>query len=370
FQTTEEPDESTGFPMRVKRILKCSILSDATEQDSVISVPFIPEASNDSDSLVLGYKEDTLQWDLPRSVSSEAVTYIRGLDSIPQSGPKRLAHFLKYLSHEDEFIAGDAYNEFAEASMEDIVGLRGELDRKWIVAQLRDDSLPTHRRRLCWTFLSQCGLPSDTSLFDEMLQKRDVDPTFDPGMDAAIACYISLGGETALARIESDFLSSQDAAYTDSFSAVSAIRVHGTDLDILPRERLAKALRQLLGRPDLADLVIPDLARWEDWSAIDQMVKLFRNSSEESHLARPAAVMYLKACPLPEATLALAKLKTIDPSAVEQAELSMMLYRGLPAVPVPPPETEDSIGVSQDQTAAEDDEPLDQARIARNPLSE
>ena len=33
----------------------------------------------------------------------------------------------------------------------------------------------------------------------------------------------------------------------------------------------------MLDRPQLADLVIPDLARWEDWSVMDRLVELFKN---------------------------------------------------------------------------------------------
>ena len=212
----------------------------------------------------------------------------------------------------------------------------------WVISQLRDVSVPVHRRRLCWTFLSQCGTATDASLFDELLRKRQVDPTFDPGIDAAIACLIALDGERGLSRVERDFLANPDAEYVDTFAAIGAIRVHGTDLKVLPRERLATALRHVLNRPALADLVISDLARWEDWSAIDRVVELFERATEETRFVKPAAVLYLKSCPLPAAAKALEKLRTIDSTAVELAEASMMFNRGLATVPVPPPDEDDS----------------------------
>ena len=216
--------------------------------------------------------------------------------------------------------------------MEDIAALSDKLDRTWVINQLRDVSVPRHHRRLCWTFLSQCGTASDTSLFDESLRSRRIDATFDPGMDAAIACFIALGGEQGLTRIEQDYLANPDAEYLDSFAAISAIRVHGTDLNFLPRDRLAAALRHVLSRPALADLVIADLARWEDWSAMDRVVELFVGATEETRFVKPAAVLYLKNCPLPAAAEALDRLRAIDPKAVQLAESSMMFYPGLATV--------------------------------------
>ncbi len=46
-----------------------------------------------------------------------------------------------------------------------------------------------------------------------------------------------------------------------------ALRVLGQETDLIPKQRLVAALRNMLDRPQLADLVIPDLARWQDWGA-------------------------------------------------------------------------------------------------------
>ena len=90
----------------------------------------------------------------------------------------------------------------------------------------------------------------------------------------------------------------------------------------------------------MADLVIPDLARWEDWGAMDRIVQLFGRLTEEHRLVKQASVLYLKRCPLPAAAKALERLRAIDPDAVGSAESSMMLYPGLATVPVPPPADE------------------------------
>ncbi|QEF96409.1 hypothetical protein Mal15_04370 [Stieleria maiorica] len=310
--------------------------------DSVIEVASIKELPRDATFWIVGYGEAPTEWDSPEQVSTKALSYLRGLSRLPERGPRRLGYFLRFLQHGDELVAADAYNEFAEATLEDIAAVADQLDREWVISQLRDASVPVHRRRLCWTFLSQCGTAADASLFDEMLRKREVDATFDPGMDAAIACFIALAGERGLGRVEQAYLASSDAEYLDSFAAINAIRVHGTQLKVLPRERLAAALRLMLCRPTLADLVIPDLARWGDWSMIDRVAKLFEEANEEARFVKPAAVLYLKTCPLPAAAEALERLRAIDAQTVQAAEASMRFYNGPTTVPVPPPSDDDA----------------------------
>ena len=296
--------------------------------------------SQDENFLLIGYGED-IQWAPASSISAAGVAYLRGLKNLPDRGTARLAHFLNYLKHDEATIANDAYNEFAEASLADIKALKARLDRRWVIEQLLDTTVARHQRRLCWTFLSQCGTAADTIYFDRATERHRVDKSYDACMDAAISCYIALGGESALARIERDYLANPDVEYSDAFASIKAIRVHGTDLVLFTRRRLSKSLRIVLNRPALADLVIADLARWRDWSAVDQMVELFESSTQETALLRPAAVLYLKACPLPEATEALDKLRAIDAEAVMSAEASMGLYPGVASIPVPPPDSDD-----------------------------
>lgn len=332
-------EESEGFRLYRMRVTKV-VKGDPKLANSVIEVPSLQELPHDGAFWTIGYGETSIDWVARKRVSPIAVPYLLGLGRLPESGPRRLEYFLRYLQHDDELVATDAYDEFAEASLEDIAALSDQLDREWVTNQLRDASVPRHRRQLCWMLLSQCGTASDAGLFNESLRRRDVDPTFDPGMDAAIACYITLAGEQGLARVEREFLANPGTEYLDSFAAISAIRIHGTELKVLRRERLAASLRIMLSRPALADLVISDLARWEDWSAIDRVVELFEGATEETRFVKPAAVLYLKTCPLPAASQALARLRALDPEAVKLAESSMLLYPGLATLPVPPPDEE------------------------------
>ena len=87
----------------------------------------------------------------------------------------------------------------------------------------------------------------------------------------------------------------------------------------MPRDRVLASLRLLLAEPKLADLVIADLARWQDWSVVDRLTELFETATADNIFVREPIVNYMRACPLPEAAAALVKLEKIDPDAVRRA---------------------------------------------------
>jgi hypothetical protein len=119
--------------------------------------------------------------------------------------------------------------------------------------------------------------------------------------------------------IEELYLKNTEAEYADTYAAIMALRFHGSETDVIPRERVLAGLRHMLDRPQLADLVIPDLARWEDWSQIERLVKLFKEADEKSSWVRVPVINYLRACPKPEAKSFIKELEKIDPDAVQRA---------------------------------------------------
>jgi hypothetical protein len=119
--------------------------------------------------------------------------------------------------------------------------------------------------------------------------------------------------------VEELFLANKDAEYTDTYATIMALRFHGTEEKVIPRPRLLQGLRMMLDRPQLADLVIPDLARWEDWSVMDKLVELFKNSNDESSWVRVPVINYLRACPLPAAKVKLDELARLDPESIKRA---------------------------------------------------
>ena len=276
--------------------------------------------------LLMGVEPQRLVWSSPIRVSDRAVDYLRKLGDLPEKGPDRLAFFMRHLEDEDDSLARDAYDEFAISPYADVRGLRDRMDSAQLVAWIENPKVQANRRRLYATMLGVCGDRTDAARIARLLAEEDLTPDeaeARSGLDALIACYVTLEGPAGLDLVDRLFLRrrdrDKDIPFAETYAAVMALRFLGEESDTVPRPRVLASLRLLLDEPKLADLVIADLARWEDWSVIDRLVTLFEQAESDNIFVREPVVNYLRSCPLPEAAAAITKLEAIDPDAVRRA---------------------------------------------------
>ena len=207
------------------------------------------------------------------------------------------------------------------------------------VRRLQDPKTDVSHRRLYLTMLGICGSKDDVPFLERMLKSED--RAMKTGLDALIGCYLMLKGPAGLPTIADQFIKNENAEFTDQYQAIMALRFHGEEGTVLKKEQVAAVLRHMLDRPKYADLVVADLARWEDWSVIDRMFELFRDADQDSLWVREPIVNYMRACPLPKAKPYLAEFNKIDPKAVKRASGFF---------PLGPPKTS-PVGEKQDPAA-------------------
>jgi hypothetical protein len=305
---------------------------------------------------------DALEWMTPLPLSPAAADYVRKLPSVPASGADRLAFFQDYLENADPLLAQDAYDEFARAPYSLLEQLGPRMNHAKLVEWVTNMEVNPSRRRLYLTMLGVCGDKRDLPMLEEMLQsdigvkKPVVDavvacglamhgPISLPmiseivslderrkklGLDAIVACYLTLRGGDGLDLIDQRFLENHNVEYAYVYSTIMALRFHGESTNVLPKPRLLQSMRLLLDNSDFADQVIPDLARWEDWSVMDRLVAMFKAGDEKSYI-RPPVVTYLTvASEQPgdvgdRAKAAMSELEKLDPDGVKKAR-NMMAF--------------------------------------------
>ena len=329
-------------------------------KSDTLETMYVGNAQPGDKFLLQGLEEGELLWSMPLPVNDRIVAYLETLPTLPAEGVERLLFFQDYLEDPDELLVRDAYNEFALASYEVIQEMAPHMDHDQLVEWIRDDGVPPSRRRLYLTMLGVCGSTADLPMLEEMLRSEELH--IKAGLDAMIACYLTLGGSQGLPLIEDLFLKTHEAEmatvstmftgtpwqplvsevvwerakpeYADTYSAIMALRFHFTDADVLEKEDILGSLRLMLDRPSLTDLVIPDLARAEDWSVMDRLFEIYRDADTESNWVRVPVVNYLRACPLPQAKVYLEQCEAIDPEAVRRAN-ALFNPRGRPAASEP-----------------------------------
>ncbi len=286
--------------------------------DQAIEASYFGPGKSAKKFLLLAIDPTKLLWSSPLPLSTDAEKYVEAIRKLPETQVEKLAFFQKYFEHPDSLLARDSYDEFALAPYSDVVLLKDKMDREQLLKWVQDSSKSPDRKRLYFTMLAICGKPEDAKLFESMI--RSENPESRTGLDALIAAYLTLKGEEGIDLVKKEFFDNAQSQYADIYSAVMALRFHGTEANVLPKKSITEAMHRLLERPDLADLVIPDLARWSDWSQIEKVCELFEKATDDNNWVRVPVVNYLRACPLPEAKEKLIQLEKIDPNSVKRAK--------------------------------------------------
>ena len=287
-----------------------------------------------------------IEWGNPFPITAIGFDYLKNSPprDLPTTG--RLKYFLKFLESPDELIGDDAFSEFANAPYADVARLAAELPREKLRAWITSSSVRAERVGLYGMMLGLCGTADDAAL----MERKILAPTegFRLGIDGIMGGYLLLSGERGLAVLDSKFLQDKTAPATEAIAVLQAIRFlfqYGENR--IGRDRLVESLRRLLDRPDLADMVIADLARMQDWSIQDRLIELYQAEGYESPAIKRAIVKFtltaakntnpaqapgngdsVSAEPLPEhvvrAQKSLELLERIDPKRVQEVRRSFL----------------------------------------------
>ncbi len=206
-------------------------------------------------------------------------------------------------------MAEDAYLEYGHAPLEAVARTIELLPMDRVRAWVTDPNVPGERKGLYGLVL---GLARDARARQEnasLLRRLIVTPEddFRSGFDGLLGGYLLLEGTAGLELIEARYLANPQAAQGDVRHAMTALRFYHEYGREIPQSRLCAAMRKLLSREEFAEAAITDLARWQDWDAIEQVEGLYRLGNDAPPGTRRAVVGYLLACPEPRAAAALAR---------------------------------------------------------------
>lgn len=298
----------------VVRVLKGESLIRAGQRLETI---YLGKGQPGDSFLIMGIDPATPLWSTPLLLSDRAVKYLEKIVSLPKDGAGRYPFFLDYLEDADPLLARDAYDELAGASYATLRSLKSHLRREQLLDWVQDRDVSATRRRLYFVMLGICGNEQDLPLLERLMASADRQDR--QGLDMIIFCYLALRGEAGLDKVQDAFLKDRECEYADTSACLAALRFHAQEgVDLSPPQVLP-SLRLMLDRPDLADLVVPDLVRWQDWSVMDKLMQLFASADEKTSWVRVPVINYLRACPLPKAKEHLAECERIDPQSVRRA---------------------------------------------------
>ena len=270
--------------------------------------------------LLTGNGTNNVTWAAPLRLTDASYAYITNLPDPGTATVERLNYFMKFLEHPESLIASDAYNEFEAVRFKDISPLVDTMPRDKLRAWIADPETNRKRLGLYGLMLGLCGNEKDAALMESVTFQPGEDPQLgsevirwdDHGM---ISGYLMLKKESGLDRVDrlklkprylldadgepvlSESGNKRPLPFIETYRAMQALRFmwdHGNDR--IPRERLRRSMRLLLNRLELADLVIAELARWQDWSVQDRVMELYGAEEGNIPLIKRAIVRYLIVC--------------------------------------------------------------------------
>ncbi|MDB5390905.1 MAG: hypothetical protein JWM11_6551 [Planctomycetaceae bacterium] len=233
-----------------------------------------------------------VEWGSPLEVSETSFNYMSQAPS-PEAPPaKRLAYFLKFLEFSDPIISNDAFAEFANAQYKDVEQLSPLLPREQIRKWISNPETQATRLGLYGMMIGLCGDDTDAVLLEKrILVKSD---EFRLGIDGLMGGYLLIKKEKGLDVLDEHKLKDKKIPFSETFAAMQALRFmwsYGTGR-IAP-DRLRQSMRILLDRPEMADLVIADLARWKDWSIQDHLMSMYGEGAYDVPSIKRAIIRFM-----------------------------------------------------------------------------
>ena len=205
---------------------------------------------------------------------------------LPENRGERVIALQKYLLSTDKYVSQDAYNEFALTEYTDLVKVKAQFDMQQIRTTVKEIETDDSALALNYTLLGICGSQDDVPLLRSRIESQD--DVQRKRLDALLGSYIMLAKEDALKVIDEKLYTPDLKAnnFSRIYRILLALRFHGDDGTAVQKADILVLVRKLLAKPQYADLVLPDLARWEDWSVMDRVLELYRDEYEQVAVPR------------------------------------------------------------------------------------
>ncbi|XZE20207.1 hypothetical protein SH449x_000067 [Pirellulaceae bacterium SH449] len=325
---SETQTDSLGV-FRIEKIIKGELYSKV---GTTVEATYYGPPTSEKTFLIQGVDPKAFVWSAPVPLTDEAKDYLGKLLTLPEEPVERLAFYQNFFEHPDFLLSRDAYDEFALTPYEEVVRLKPQIQRERLIEWINDPAISVDRKRLYYTLVAICDVKDDATWMEKKIKSADEKER--KALDALSAAYLSLRGAEGLPTLVENYFRNMDSDYVDVYAVVGALRFHATEGKVIEPLKVADAMAELLERPDLADLVIPDLARLEDWRHLNKLMQLFKDAKKpDDWLIRSPVINFMRACPLPEAEELLKEMEAIDPAAVKRAKTHFPIPKAIKPVP-------------------------------------
>jgi hypothetical protein len=247
------------------------------------------------------------------------VGYLKGLLAInPKDRKRQLRYCFDFLTHADQEIANDAFNEFTKSSLKELSQAARALPPEKLRTMLKDPKAPLYRLSTYGFLLGNCGNTADAAFLRDLAAKqikKDKQVS-----DGVLTGYTLLDPKKGWAFARK-LMANPGNAFVVRYAALRTARFfHDTRPDIIDKKAILELIRDGLNQEDMADLPIEDLRRWRCWDLTTHVLSLYGGTPGGPPIVRRAIMRYALQCPRPEAAAFVVQRRKTDADLVKDTE--------------------------------------------------
>lgn len=259
--------------------------------------------------------------------SDSFVPYLRGAVAHYNAKPaEKFAYFSQYLEHSDQNIALDAYQEFAKAPYVEVAAAAASYDADRLLELIRNPLTPGDRIGLYGLMVGVAGGAEDAKALRSLVENPDQRRI--NGIDGLLGGLCVLDPPQGL-ELSLDILSDSKASFNLRYAALEAVRFALLELQSFDREQVYERLQAALTIPELSDLIIDELRKYEQWQSLDRVLDLAKSPEYDIAVVRRAVLRFAIECPQPAARNYVEKVTKLDPHFVSDVRSSLKFEKQL-----------------------------------------
>jgi hypothetical protein len=232
--------------------------------------------------------------------NGDPVQYLKGNLALKgKPVPVRLRYCFDYLDNPEFEIAQDAYREFALADYKDCRAMARKLPPekvKKLAGWLTNAKTPSYHLGLYALLLGDCGKTRDAQLLRRLL--NDPKKRKASGADGMLVSYTLLQPTPGWSFLRDRVLGRPEEPWSTRYAGLRAARfLWDFRSDVIKKKELLEGFCRMLNHPDMADLVIEDLRKWQCWEVSGRVVALATQDAYNYRGMRRAILRYALCCP-------------------------------------------------------------------------
>ena len=270
---------------------------------------------------------------------SKIAEYLKGaIDLKDKDMPARLHYFFKHFDAADWAIAADAFQEFSNAEYKDVRAAGAKMNPDQVLKMLKDPNTSIARYGLLGLLLGHCG---KGETHGKALKEFIDDPKVKQatGLDGLLAGYVLLDPKDGLAYV-AGLIKDTKEDFLVRYAALRNMRFFWEYRDdVLKKAAIVDAIKPLLDQPDIVDLAVEDLRKWQQWDQTAKLVQLFDKPSHDVSIIQRSIIKFALSAPADNKVAAefLAQMRADEKQAERVRDLEQLLELEKPR-PVEPKE--------------------------------